>query len=80
MVEFNAKFNSNNVSNMLKEIKKELKKSQLSVEVVEGLFECPKCKGKETESYSVQLRRADEPPTVFIECINKRCKHKWRMG
>ena len=62
------------------EIKKELKKSQLSVEVVEGLFECPKCKGKETESYSVQLRRADEPPTVFIECINKRCKHKWRMG
>lgn len=26
MVEFNAKFNSNNVSNMLKEIKKELKK------------------------------------------------------
>jgi DNA-directed RNA polymerase subunit M/transcription elongation factor TFIIS len=62
------------------EIKKELKKSQLSVEVIEGLFECPKCKGKETESYSVQLRRADEPPTVFIECINKRCKHKWRMG
>ena len=62
------------------EIKKELKKSQLSVEVIEGLFECPKCKCKETESYSVQLRRADEPPTVFIECINKRCKHKWRMG
>jgi DNA-directed RNA polymerase subunit M/transcription elongation factor TFIIS len=62
------------------EIKKELKKSQLPVEVVEGLFPCPKCKGNNTRHYSVQTRRSDEPPTIFLDCQNKFCLHKWRVG
>jgi DNA-directed RNA polymerase subunit M/transcription elongation factor TFIIS len=62
------------------DIKKELKKSQLPVEVLEGLFPCPKCKGKNTRHYSVQTRRSDEPPTIFLDCQNKFCLHKWRVG
>lgn len=62
------------------EIRKELKKSQIPVDVIEGIFTCPMCNLKYTQHYSVQTRRADEPPTVFIHCLNKDCKHKWRKG
>jgi DNA-directed RNA polymerase subunit M/transcription elongation factor TFIIS len=58
----------------------EIKKIQTPLEVVEGLFTCPQCGKDKTYHYSMQIRRADEPPTVFINCTNKFCKHKWRMG
>lgn len=73
-------FSSNFYEEYREEIKKELKKSQVPVEVVEGLFPCPKCKSENTQHYSVQTRRSDEPPTIFLECLNKFCLHKWRMG
>jgi DNA-directed RNA polymerase subunit M/transcription elongation factor TFIIS len=50
------------------------------LEVVEGIYVCPKCKNTKTQHYSVQLRRADEPPTVFIHCVNDHCKFKWKEG
>jgi len=62
------------------EIKKEIKKIQMPIEVLEGLFTCPKCQCKQTHHYAVQLRSADEPMTVFIHCLNKFCKYKWRKG
>lgn len=62
------------------EVKKEIKKIQMPIEVLEGLFTCPKCQGKQTHHYAVQLRSADEPMTVFIHCLNKFCKYKWRKG
>lgn len=43
---------------------------------IEGLFKCPKCKGKKTTYYSVQTRSADEPMTNFITCLN--CSHRWK--
>jgi DNA-directed RNA polymerase subunit M/transcription elongation factor TFIIS len=61
-------------------VKKEIKKLQLPIEVAEGVFECPKCKGKLTQSYQLQLRSADEPATIFVNCVNKTCKYKWRIG
>jgi DNA-directed RNA polymerase subunit M/transcription elongation factor TFIIS len=73
-------FSSDFYEEYKEEIKKELKKSQVPVEVVEGLFPCPKCKSENTQHYSVQTRRSDEPPTIFLECLNKFCLHKWRMG
>jgi DNA-directed RNA polymerase subunit M/transcription elongation factor TFIIS len=59
---------------------KEIAKLLTPLEVVEGIYVCPKCKNTKTQHYSVQLRRADEPPTVFIHCVNDHCKFKWREG
>ena len=59
---------------------KEIAKLLTPLEVVEGIYVCPKCKSSRTQHYSVQLRRADEPPTVFIHCVNSNCKFKWREG
>ena len=57
------------------EVRKEIKKIQMPIEVLEGLFTCPKCQCKQTHHYAVQLRSADEPMTVFIHCLNKFCKY-----
>ena len=61
-------------------IKQELKKVQIPVEIIEGIFSCPKCHNKFTQHYSIQTRRSDEPPTIFIHCLTKGCLHKWRKG
>lgn len=44
-------------------------------EVAEGVYTCPKCKGKETFSVSKQTRSADEPETVKVICTN--CQNSW---
>ena len=59
---------------------REIAKLLTPVEVVEGIFTCRKCKNNKTQHYSVQLRRADEPPTTFIHCVNPQCRFKWREG
>jgi DNA-directed RNA polymerase subunit M/transcription elongation factor TFIIS len=60
--------------------RQEIKKLQIPLEVIEGVFTCPKCGLAKTFHYSMQIRRADEPPTIFIFCTNKICRHKWREG
>jgi transcription elongation factor S-II len=42
-----------------------------------GLFKCGKCKGDNCSYYQVQTRGADEPMTVFIQCVT--CGHRWRQ-
>ena len=74
-------YSNNNFWDQYREIiKKEVNKIKQPVEVVDGLYSCSKCKGTVTQSYSIQTRRSDEPPTVFIHCMNKQCMHKWREG
>jgi transcription elongation factor S-II len=41
-------------------------------------FTCGKCKKNECAFYEMQTRSADEPMTVFVNCIN--CGNRWRMG
>lgn len=41
-------------------------------------FTCGKCKKNECSFYEMQTRSADEPMTVFVNCIN--CGNRWRMG
>ena len=62
------------------EIKKEVNRLQTKIEVMESYIECPKCKQKKIQFYNVQLRRADEPPTTFNNCMNKHCMYTWRTG
>jgi transcription elongation factor S-II len=44
---------------------------------VAGIYRCGKCKCNRTTSYQVQIRRADEPMTTFITCMD--CNHSWRQ-
>lgn len=61
-------------------IKKEVISLQTEIEVIDSFISCPKCKQKKIQFYNVQLRRADEPPTTFNNCMNKECLYSWRTG
>ena len=61
-------------------IKKEVMSLQTEIEVIDSFISCPKCKLKKIQFYNVQLRRADEPPTTFNNCMNKHCLYSWRTG
>jgi DNA-directed RNA polymerase subunit M len=37
---------------------------------------CPKCEHNEAYWWMIQMRAADEPPTIFYRC--KKCGHTWR--
>ena len=41
-------------------------------------FTCSKCKHNKCKTYSLQTRSADEPTTIFVNCIN--CDNTWRMS
>ena len=41
-------------------------------------FKCGRCKNRQTTFVEAQLRSADEPATLFIQCIV--CGHRWRTG
>tara|TARA_Y100000816_G_C26056034_1_gene554160 strand:+ start:870 stop:1334 length:465 start_codon:yes stop_codon:yes gene_type:complete len=41
-------------------------------------FTCSKCKNKECKTYSLQTRSADEPTTIFVNCI--KCNNTWKMS
>ena len=45
-------------------------------DVIDGLFQCRKCKKRKTTYYSVQTSSADEPMTNFITCLT--CGNKWK--
>lgn len=45
-------------------------------QVIDGIVNCKKCGSKNTLSYSKQDRKADEPLSVYCQCVD--CKHKWR--
>jgi len=40
-------------------------------------FTCSKCKNNECKTYSLQTRSADEPTTIFVNCI--KCDNTWKM-
>ena len=75
-----SSFSTNIWDEFRENIKKDVIKLKSPVEVIEGMYTCPKCNCNLTQSYNVQLRRADEPMTTFITCMNKNCKNKWRKG
>eukprot|EP00035_Acanthoeca_spectabilis_P034383 m.28783 g.28783 ORF g.28783 m.28783 type:complete len:112 (-) comp6595_c0_seq1:279-614(-) len=40
-------------------------------------IKCPKCDHAEAWFHQMQTRSADEASTIFYECCNPKCKHKW---
>lgn len=64
-------------------ISEKLKRSTASGAVQQNttdLFRCGKCKQRHTSYYELQIRSADEPATIFITCLNPKCKNQWRIG
>jgi len=43
---------------------------------VSGMYRCGKCRQSQTTYCQVQIRRADEPMTTFVSCLN--CNHSWK--
>lgn len=43
-----------------------------------GLYSCRRCKGKNVSDYQRQTRAADEPLTVFCNCMD--CGLSWRIN
>jgi DNA-directed RNA polymerase subunit M/transcription elongation factor TFIIS len=56
---------------------KEIRNLEKPVKIheIDGIYECKKCGSTKTYYWSAQLRRSDEPPTTFVNCI--KCKNKW---
>lgn len=44
----------------------------------EGVVKCPKCHKNYVNYITVQMRRADEPPSLICECF--KCGHKWTQS
>lgn len=64
-------------------ISEKLKRSNATGAVKQNatdLFRCGKCKQRNTSYYELQIRSADEPATIFITCLNPKCKNQWRIG
>jgi DNA-directed RNA polymerase subunit M/transcription elongation factor TFIIS len=60
--------NPNKFSKITKKNKKikEIEESKSTVTV----FQCPKCKSRNSKVKELQLERADEPYDIFIECLD----------
>lgn len=54
----------------------ELRVMTIKLPIVEGLYQCSKCKSKKTFSRQVQTRSADEGMTNIIQCAQ--CNKVWR--
>lgn len=57
------------------------KHQSIKIQLYEQVDEpCPKCGHPEMSFYTMQLRSADEGSTVFYECLNKACGHKFSLN
>lgn len=52
-----------------------LKVNKEKMEIKSGLFKCRRCGSNRTVSMEIQLRRADEPMSIVVTCID--CEFKW---
>lgn len=59
--------------------KKELRNSEYNPDpatMPDGAFTCNKCKSKKTTYYMMQTRSADEPSSIFVQCLT--CRKRWK--
>ena len=51
--------------------------NRLQNQNLQGFYRCGKCKTNKTTYYQVQIRRADEPMTPFVTCLE--CNNSWKF-
>ena len=56
--------------------KRDQNKFETNVEAATDTFTCRKCKSNKCTYYLQQTRSADEPTTIFVQCIE--CGNKWK--
>jgi transcription elongation factor S-II len=42
------------------------------------MFKCGRCKKRQCQYQSMQIRSSDEPSTIFVQCLV--CSNRWRIG
>jgi len=58
--------------------KRDQNKFEVNIEAATDTFTCRKCKKNRCSYYLQQVRSADEPMTVFIQCLD--CGQRWKTN
>jgi transcription elongation factor S-II len=51
-------------------------KFEQTIEAMTDTFRCGKCKGRQCSYYQMQCKSADEPMTIFCQCVL--CGNRWK--
>lgn len=58
--------------------KKEVENSANNNQATTDIYMCNKCKTRRCQVYEKQTRCADEPATIFVNCLE--CGHSWALS